>query len=249
MMNATTLPSQKATPSRVLKAENLTKRYRQGQVWINALAEFSYEFPPGTTAIVGPSGSGKTTLLNLLAGFDLPSEGEVYLADLPLHTLSEDERAEARLTYAGFVFQSWNLLPTLTALENVAFPLLLKGTPRKQRLERAAELLNQVGLAARANHFPNQLSGGEQQRVAIARALALEPLVIFADEPTGNLDTAAGRKVLELLKRQAQNGRRLVLVTHDLEVASSADRVLRLKDGRLVEVTVAKKPGAGSLGD
>jgi len=221
----------------VLKAQNLTKRYRQGETWIEALKGFSYDFPPGVTAVVGPSGSGKTTLLNLLAGFDTPTEGEVYLAGNPMHALGEDDRAGVRLAHAGFVFQNWNLLPTLTALENVAFPMLLKGVPAKERTERARALLAEVGLAHREDHFPRQLSGGEQQRVAIARALALDPLVLFADEPTGNLDSAAGSRVLELLLRQAQGERRVVLVTHDLEIAARADRILRLKDGELVGVT------------
>ena len=224
----------------ILKAKNLTKRYRQGEAWVWALKGFSYDFPPGVTAVVGPSGSGKTTLLNLLAGFDTPTEGEVYLAGNPMHALGEDERAGVRLAHAGFVFQSWNLLPTLTALENVAFPMLLKGVPSKERSERARALLAEVGLAHRQDHFPRQLSGGEQQRVAIARALALDPLVLFADEPTGNLDSAAGNRVLELLLRQAQGERRVVLVTHDLEIAARAERILRLKDGELVGVSEAR---------
>ncbi len=220
----------------ILQAKNLTKRYRQGEVWIEALKGFTYDFPPGVTAVVGPSGSGKTTLLNLLAGFDTPTEGETYLAGNPLHALGEDERAGVRLLHAGFVFQSWNLLPTLTALENVAFPMLLKGVPAKERTERARALLAEVGLSHREDHFPRQLSGGEQQRVAIARALALDPLVLFADEPTGNLDSAAGSRVLELLLRQARGERRVVLVTHDPEVAARAERILKLKDGVLIEV-------------
>ena len=220
----------------ILQAKNLTKRYRQGEAWIEALKGFSYDFPPGITAVVGPSGSGKTTLLNLLAGFDTPTEGEVYLAGNPLHALGEDARAGVRLLHAGFVFQSWNLLPTLTALENVAFPMLLKGVPARERHERARALLAEVGLSHREGHFPRQLSGGEQQRVAIARALALDPLVLFADEPTGNLDSASGKRVLELLLRQAQGERRVVLVTHDPEVAARADRILRLKDGALIEI-------------
>lgn len=220
----------------MLRARNLTKRYRQGTVTVTALEEFSYDFPPGPTAVVGPSGSGKTTLLNLLAGFDLPTEGTVELGGQRLETLGEDERAGVRLKQAGFVFQSWNLLPTLSALENVAFPLLLAGAPAPQRRARALELLERMGLADRAQHLPNQLSGGEQQRVAIARALALEPAVLFADEPTGNLDSASGHKVLDLLLEHAGDERRLVLVTHDLEIAARAGRVLHLRDGRLIEV-------------
>ncbi|WP_457630410.1 ABC transporter ATP-binding protein [Oceanithermus sp.] len=220
----------------MLRARKLTKRYRQGEATITALDGFSYDFPPGATAVVGPSGSGKTTLLNLLAGFDRPSAGSVELAGVRIDELDEDDRAGVRLQHAGFVFQSWNLLPTLSALENVAFPLLLAGVPRGERERRALGLLERVGLAGRANHRPNQLSGGEQQRVAIARALALEPAVLFADEPTGNLDSAAGRMVLDLLLEHAVGERRLVLVTHDLQVASRAERILHLRDGRLIDV-------------
>ncbi len=220
----------------MLRARELSKRYRQGEAEITALDGFSYDFPPGATAVVGPSGSGKTTLLNLLAGFDRPTAGEVELAGVRIDTLDEDGRAGVRLAHAGFVFQSWNLLPTLTALENVAFPLLLAGVSRLERDRRARGLLERVGLASRADHRPNQLSGGEQQRVAIARALALEPTVLFADEPTGNLDSAAGARVLDLLLEHASGERRLVIVTHDLDIASRAERVLHLRDGRLVRV-------------
>ncbi len=212
-----------------IRAENLTKRYRQGEKEVVALLSFTYAFPPGATAVVGPSGSGKTTLLNLLAGFDLPTEGGVYLGDIPLHALSEDERAGVRLRHMGFVFQQWNLIPTLTALENVAFPLLLAGWPRRARLARAAELLEKVGLEARLHHLPSRLSGGEQQRVA----LALDPPILFADEPTGNLDLEAREQVADLLFSLGE-ARTLVLVTHDLELAQRAGRILHLKGGRLV---------------
>jgi len=219
-----------------LRAENLTKRYRQGEKEVVALQGFTYAFPKGATAVVGPSGSGKTTLLNLLAGFDLPTEGGVYLGETPLHALSEDERARVRLKHMGFVFQQWNLIPTLTALENVALPLLLAGWPRGKRLRRAAELLERVGLAHRLHHPPSRLSGGEQQRVALARALALDPEVLFADEPTGNLDAESREQVAALLLEEGR-GRTLVLVTHDPELAQRAERVLYLKGGRLLRET------------
>ena len=223
-----------------IRAENLTKRYRQGEKEVVALLSFTYAFPPGATAVVGPSGSGKTTLLNLLAGFDLPTEGGVYLGDIPLHALSEDERAGVRLRHMGFVFQQWNL--TLTALENVAFPLLLAGWPRRARLARAAELLERVGLEARLHHLPSRLSGGEQQRVALARALALDPPILFADEPTGNLDLEAREQVADLLFSLGK-ARTLVLVTHDLELAQRAGRILHLKGGRLVREETPKAKG------
>ena len=213
-----------------IRAENLTKRYRQGEKEVVALLSFTYAFPPGATAVVGPSGSGKTTLLNLLAGFDLPTEGGVYLGDIPLHALSEDERAGVRLRHMGFVFQQWNLIPTLTALENVAFPLLLAGWPRR------------VGLEARLHHLPSRLSGGEQQRVALARALALDPPILFADEPTGNLDLEAREQVADLLFSLGK-ARTLVLVTHDLELAQRAGRILHLKGGRLVREETPKAKG------
>ncbi|RTG99047.1 ABC transporter [Thermus scotoductus] len=219
----------------VLRAENLGKRYRQGEKEVVALEGFTFAFPQGSTAVVGPSGSGKTTLLNLLAGFDLPTEGGVYLGELALHRLSEDQRAEVRLQHMGFVFQQWNLIPTLTAWENVAFPLLLAGLPPKARKERALELLERVGLLERAHHLPSRLSGGEQQRVALARALALDPPILFADEPTGNLD-ATSREQVAVLLFEAGRKRTLILVTHDLELASQADRILHLKGGRLVRV-------------
>jgi putative ABC transport system ATP-binding protein len=187
--------------------------------------------------------------LNLLAGFDVPSEGEVRMGSIPLSALTEDGRSEVRLKYMGFVFQQWNLIPTLTALENVAFPMMLAGVSPKERTARAAALLEAVGLGQRARHLPSKLSGGEQQRVAIARALALNPPILFADEPTGNLDSASGARVVELLLQQAQEGRTVILVTHDLELARKADRILRLRDGRLVEIEEATSatPTASSI--
>jgi len=223
----------------MLRAENLTKRYRQGEKEVVALAGFTYAFPLGATAVVGPSGSGKTTLLNLLAGFDLPTEGGVFLEETPLHRLPEDARAEVRLKRMGFVFQQWNLIPTLTAWENVAFPLLLAGIPPKARRERALELLERVGLEARASHLPSRLSGGEQQRVALARALALDPPILFADEPTGNLDADSREQVASLLF-EAGRERTLILVTHDLELAARAERILHLKGGRLAREEVLR---------
>ncbi len=220
----------------MLEALDLHKRYHQGEIDVVAVDHFTYAFPPGLTAIVGPSGSGKTTLLNLLAGFDVPSQGEVRLDGQPLSHLSEDARAELRLRYMGFVFQQWNLIPTLTALENVAFPLMLAGVSPKERTNRARHLLEAVGLGQRVGHLPSKLSGGEQQRVAIARALALNPPILFADEPTGNLDSASGARVVELLLHQAQEGRTVILVTHDLELARKAARILHLRDGKLLRV-------------
>ena len=222
----------------MLEAINLTKRFHQGEIDITAVDRFNYRFPAGITAIMGPSGSGKTTLLNLLAGFDVPTEGEVRLDQTVISRLPEDARSEVRLKHMGFVFQQWNLIPTLTALENVAFPMMLAGKSFKGRTEGALGLLGQVGLGNRAKHLPNKLSGGEQQRVAIARALALNPPILFADEPTGNLDSASGAKVVELLMGQARAGRTVILVTHEMGLARQTDRILYLRDGQMVKEEV-----------
>jgi len=187
-----------------------------------------------TVAIVGVSGSGKSTLLSLLAGLDTPSGGEVHLAGEPLHELDEDQRAAVRAQNVGFVFQSFHLLPGLSALENVMLPIELK--EEKRARERATELLVKVGLKDRLQHYPNQLSGGEQQRVAIARAFASEPKILFADEPTGNLDAENGKKVSDLLfDLNQQLGTTLVLVTHDDRLAARCQRVVRLEAGKVVE--------------
>jgi len=230
----------------VLEARQLTRRYLQGESEIVALRNFSQRFEVGqVTAIVGPSGSGKTTLLNLLAGFDLPSEGEVLLKTqertVSLSRLSEEERADLRLHTMGFVFQQWNLLPTLSAWENVAFPMMLAGVSYRERRARAQALIEAVGLPHRAHHLPSRLSGGEQQRVALARALALDPLFLFADEPTGNLDSASGSQVMDLLLRQAERERGVILVTHDLQLARMAHRLLYLRDGQLTGEEESKR--------
>lgn len=187
-----------------------------------------------SAAIVGTSGSGKSTLLGILAGLDLPSEGEVYLAGKRIDTLDEDQRAKVRSEHIGFVFQSFQLLPNLTALENVMLPLELAGAD--DALKSSQQLLNRVGLAERLDHYPRQLSGGEQQRVAIARAFAGHSNILFADEPTGNLDEKTGNSIVELLfEVNRERGTTLVLVTHDLELAAKCDRILRLTNGAIVE--------------
>ncbi|GGL84198.1 ABC transporter ATP-binding protein [Deinococcus aerolatus] len=214
-----------------LHVENLSRVYSSGEGQVQALAPFTHTFPPGMTAVVGPSGSGKSTLLNLLAGFDTPSTGHVAVGDVNLTTLSEPARADFRLAHYGFVFQNHNLVSILSAQENVEFPLTLAGLPPKERRARARELLALVGLEGRAGHLPNQLSGGEAQRVAIARALARDPGILLADEPTGNLDSKTGELVLSLLTGLAVQGRRVVLITHDLDVAALAQHRLSVRDG------------------
>ncbi len=221
----------------VLLARRLAKTYRTPSGDVPALRAFDHRFAPGRlSAIVGPSGSGKSTLLNLLAGFDVPTAGEVLLDEVSLGSLAERDRSELRLRAFGFVFQSYNLLSVLSAEQNVAFPMGLAGVPAARRTRRAAELLDAFGLAARRHDLPHRLSGGERQRVALARALANDPRVVFADEPTGNLDSRSGALVLDALHRVAGQGRTVIVVTHDRMLARRADVRLNLFDGRLERV-------------
>ncbi len=214
-----------------LRAENISRIFMGGSEVVQALAPFSHSFSAGLTAVVGPSGSGKSTLLNLLAGFDSPTTGKVWVGETDLTALDESSRADMRLKRYGFVFQSHNLISILTAQENVEFPLNLAGIAPKERKAIAADLLAQVGLEKRGNHLPAQLSGGEAQRVAIARALACQPSIILADEPTGNLDSRTGEKVLSLLTEAAAQGRTVILITHDTGIAQLASQQLNIKDG------------------
>ncbi len=221
----------------MLHAAGLRKTYKTPAGDVNALLSFEHSFASGqVTAVLGPSGSGKSTLLNLLAAFDTPTEGEVWFDDVAIHSLPEKERAGLRLRSFGFVFQSFNLVSVFTALQNVALPLGLAGVNRAERDERARQTLDRVGLLHRADHLPHKLSGGERQRVALARALANDPSVVFADEPTGSLDTANGALVLSALEEVAAEGRTVVLVTHDAALAGRAYVRLRLRDGLLEEV-------------
>ena len=222
-------------PSTVIRASKLSKQVQSGSSPLMILDDVSFDVDAGATvAIVGPSGSGKTTLLGLLAGLDRPSSGEVSFGDTALDQLSEDGLAALRQRWLGFVFQSFQLLPALTALENVMLPLELAGS--LDAAPRAREWLTRVGLAARVGHYPKQLSGGEQQRVAIARAFSGEPRVLMADEPTGNLDGATGSEVADLMFRlNRERGTTLLLVTHDTMLASRCGRRLSLAGGRLVE--------------
>jgi len=218
----------------MLAAKNLTKEYQSGNHLLTVLKDVTFTIEQGTfVAIVGPSGSGKTTLLGLLAGLDTPTRGTVRLDDSDIGTLDEDARARLRGEKVGFVFQSFQLIPTLTALENVQVPLELRGDEHPS--ERATDVLQRVGLGDRLDHFPTQLSGGEQQRVAIARAFANRPRILFADEPTGNLDSDTGGRIVELLETlNRESGSTIVLVTHDLTLAAHARRIIRLSDGLVV---------------
>ncbi len=222
----------------MLRCESLTQTYLSGGRELTVLQDIGFELEDGGfLAIVGPSGSGKTTLLGLLAGLDRPKRGRVLLEGQDLSRLSEDERARLRGEKVGFVFQSFHLIPTLTARENVQVPLELRDQDARAR---ADELLSRVGLADRGHHYPAQLSGGEQQRVALARAFSNRPRLLFADEPTGNLDAATGARVIDLMAElNRELGTTLVLVTHDHDLASRARRVIRLADGRMVSDTAA----------
>ena len=218
----------------MIAARNLSKRVTTAAGPLDILTDIDLEIQAQeAVAIVGVSGSGKSTLLGLLAGLDLPSAGEVFLSRHRLNDLDEDGRARVRGELVGFVFQSFQLLPGLTALENVMLPLELRGDQEPR--EQATELLGRVGLAERLQHYPKQLSGGEQQRVAIARAFATEPAILFADEPTGNLDNVTGERVIDLLfSLNRDKGTTLMLVTHDEQVARRCERLIRLESGRVV---------------
>ena len=228
--------------SDILEVKNLSKTYKSGERSLTVLDHINFKIKAGETcSIIGPSGSGKTTLLGLCAGLDRSSTGSVILNGQSLEQLDEDERAEVRNQHVGFIFQSFNLMPTLTALENVMVPLELRG--EKEAAKRAIALLEKVGLAERRHHYPTQLSGGEQQRVSIARAFSNRPKILFADEPTGNLDQETGTHIEELifeLNREADTT--LVLVTHDQELAEKTGRILQIKGGKLVYDSLSESP-------
>jgi putative ABC transport system ATP-binding protein len=218
----------------ILDIIDLNKQYQSAGKTLSVLENINFSIATGSSnAIVGPSGSGKTTLLGLCAGLDRSTSGSVTLNGVNLNQLNEDKRAQVRNQYVGFIFQNFQLLPTLTALENVMVPLELRG--ERNIKARAMDLLDKVGLSGRSHHYPTQLSGGEQQRVSIARAFSNQPKILFADEPTGNLDAETGERVEKLLFDLNQDaGTTLVLVTHDLELAGKTQRILRIKGGKLV---------------
>ncbi len=217
----------------ILDIQHVSKNYQSAGRTLNVLDDINFSVEMSTTmAIVGPSGSGKTTLLGLAAGLDRSSSGSVELHGVKLDELNEDQRAGIRNKYVGFIFQNFQLLPTLTALENVMVPLELRG--EKNVKPRAQDLLNKVGLADRGHHYPAQLSGGEQQRVSLARAFSNSPGILFADEPTGNLDAETSEKIIDLIfNLNKEAGTTLILVTHDLDLAAKTGRIIRLKGGRM----------------
>ncbi|MEO9873087.1 ABC transporter ATP-binding protein [Ekhidna sp.] len=223
----------------ILAVSSISKTFKNGSKEINVLEDINFSVEEGASvAVVGPSGSGKTTLLGLCAGLDRPTEGSITLNHVLLDRLSEDEMAQIRNQFVGFVFQNFQLIQTLTALENVMIPLELRGM--KGARHQASSLLARVGLEDRVNHYPSQLSGGEQQRVAIARAFSNEPKILFADEPTGNLDEETGQSVEDLLfEINREKGTTLILVTHDLELAEKTSKIVQLKGGKIID----QRPG------
>lgn len=220
----------------MIRLEHIFKVYTMGENKVYALDDVSlnidkHEF----VSIIGPSGSGKSTLMNMLGCLDVPSQGRYYLDGTDISEKTDDELAEIRNQKIGFVFQGFNLLPRLTALENVELPLIYSNVSSKERHKRAVEALSKVGLSERINHKPTELSGGQQQRVAIARALITNPPIILGDEPTGNLDSKSGKEVMEIFKELNANGNTVILITHDADIASQAKRIVRIQDGKLYE--------------
>ncbi len=219
----------------LISLQRVSRVYQMGHVDVPALDDVSLDIVPGEfVAIVGPSGSGKSTMMHILGCLDRPTAGAYMLAGTPVATLDDDGLARLRSRTIGFVFQSYNLLPRTTALDNVATPLLYQGIGRAERSRRAQEALERLGLGDRVTHEPTELSGGQQQRVAVARALVTEPALILADEPTGNLDSRSGADVLGVFRDLHRSGRTIVLITHDADVAAAADRQIHLRDGRIV---------------
>lgn len=230
----------------VIRVKDLYKIYRVGKNKVYALGGVDFTMYRGEfCAIVGPSGSGKSTLLNMLAGLEKPTKGEIVIAGKHLEQLSENQLVAFRRERVGFIFQSYNLLSTLNALENIALPLAFRGVPRKARNKKAEAYLKLVGLEKQAKHMANEMSGGQQQRVGIARALAVKPQIIFADEPTGNLDSKTTKEILKLMRRIVrEQNQTLVMVTHDTDLASFADRQFHIVDGKIFKI-VERQAGAG----
>jgi len=218
----------------IIQLDNVCKYYQMGDSTVKALDGVNVKIKKGDfVVIVGPSGSGKSTMMNMVGALDLATHGEIYLDNQDIEHLEESELAQIRGKKIGFVFQTFNLIPTLTALENVTLPMIFQGINKEERIERATEIIKKVGLGDRMNHLPNELSGGQRQRVAIARALANDPEVILADEPTGNLDSKTGLEIMELFKELNKQGKTVIVVTHDLDMISYAQKVLKMRDGKL----------------
>lgn len=221
----------------LIQCKNLTKHYKRGSEQITPLKNLNLEINRGSfVALMGPSGSGKTTLLNLIAGIDRPSEGELIIDGAPIHTLGRNALAQWRADHIGYIFQLYNLIPVLTAYENVELPLLLHNLSRKERHRRVSQALDVVGISDRYKHYPRQLSGGQEQRVAIARAIVTEPTILLADEPTGDLDRETGTAIMDLLQKlREEQGQTIVMVTHDPRTTEWANTLLHLEKGQLIE--------------
>ncbi|MCX7904399.1 MAG: ABC transporter ATP-binding protein [Caloramator sp.] len=220
----------------MIRLENLVKVYSTGKIEFEALREVNLEVKEGEyLSIVGPSGSGKSTLMNILGCLDRPTRGRYFLKDVDVSSLNDDELARIRNREIGFVFQAFNLLPRLSALENVELPLIYAGIPYSRRIKMAKEALEKVGLSDRLHHKPNELSGGQKQRVAIARAIVLNPSIIMADEPTGNLDTQSSIEVMKIFQSLNDEGATIIMVTHERDIAQHTKREVRIRDGRIVE--------------
>lgn len=230
--------------SAIIKLEDVWKVYHMGEVEVPALRGLNLEVYPGEfVAIMGPSGSGKSTAMNMIGCLDVPTRGHIFLEGQDISRLHESDLAQIRGKTIGFIFQTFNLMPGLTALENVMLPMTFQGIPRHEREMRAEKLLNLVGLSDRINHKPTELSGGQQQRVAIARSLANDPEVILADEPTGNLDTKTGMEVMEMLSNLHREEKKvIIMVTHDQDISQYAERILHLRDGRIVSDEENRSP-------
>jgi putative ABC transport system ATP-binding protein len=225
----------------IIRMEGIRKVYDTGKIKVEALTEIDLSVTPGEfVAIVGPSGSGKSTLMNVIGCLDTPTDGRYRLGGEDVATLGRDELADVRNRRVGFVFQGFNLLPQITAFENVEMPLVFGGVGVSERRRRVAELMDRVGLSDRMEHKPTELSGGQMQRVAIARALAMQPDVVLADEPTGNLDTSAGGDIMQLFTDLWKQGRTLVVITHDMTLARRAGRIVEMRDGRIIRDTSAE---------
>jgi len=221
----------------IIRLKNVTKTYRMGNVDVNAVKGVSLDISQGEfVAVTGPSGSGKSTLMNMIGCLDYPTKGSIYLDDQDISTLEESDLAQIRGKKIGFIFQTFNLIPILSAAENVSLPMIFQGVSKEKRMKRAAELLKIVGLKERIHHKPNELSGGEMQRVAIARSLANDPEVILADEPTGNLDSVNGKIVMETLRNLNKKEKKtIIMVTHDQNLMKYAKRIIRIRDGQIAK--------------